>query len=101
LPITLERLLAKNDFIDFLKDGIHSHLSSDSKLKKVYVFLHGFGTVYPYLRAHKLVSRLEQYVKDYKVIIFYPGQFDGSNYKLFNKLPVKNIYRANHLNTLL
>lgn len=101
LPITLERLIGKEEFIDFLKNKIYSHLSADSKLKKVYVFLHGFGTVYPYLRAHKLVSRLEQHVKDYKVIIFYPGQFDGSNYKLFNKLPVKNIYRANHLNILL
>ncbi len=101
LPISLERLLAKDDFIIFLLDKIQSHLSSDSHLKKVYVFLHGFGTVYPYLRAHKLVSRLEQYVKKYKVIIFYPGKFDGINYKLFNKLAVKNIYRANHLNTLL
>ena len=101
LPVSLERLLSKDDFITFLLNKIQSHLSADSHLKKVYVFIHGFGSVYPYLRAHKLVSRLEQHVKNYKVIIFYPGKFDGSNYKLFNKLAVKNIYRANHLNTLL
>ncbi len=101
LLVSLERLLSKDDFVLFLKHKIESHLSADSRLKKVYVFIHGFGTVYPYLRAHKLVSRLEQHVKNYKVVIFYPGEFDGSNYKLFNKLAVKNIYRANHLNTLL
>lgn len=101
LPVSLERLLSKDDFVLFLLNKIQSHLSADSHLKKVYVFMHGFGTVYPYLRAHKLVSRLEQHVKNYKVIIFYPGKFDGSNYRLFNKLAVKNIYRANHLNTLL
>jgi len=101
LPVSLERLLAKEQFVYFLLNKIKSHLSADSHLKKVYVFIHGFGTVYPYLRAHKLVSRLEQHVKDYKVIIFYPGKFDGTNYKLFNKLAAKNIYRANHLNTLL
>src|SRR5690349_5924495 len=101
LSTSLERLLAKEDFITFLLTKIKSHLSEDSHLKKVYVFIHGFGTVYPYLRAHKLVSRLEQHVKVYKVVIFYPGQFNGSNYRLFGKLEVKNIYRANNLNALL
>ncbi|MEX2231757.1 MAG: BREX protein BrxB domain-containing protein [Cyclobacteriaceae bacterium] len=101
LTTSLERLLSKKDFIQFLLEKIKSYLSEDSHLKKVYVFIHGFGTVYPYLRAHKLVSRLEEYVKVFKVIIFYPGQFSGSNYKLFGKLEANNIYRANNLNALL
>lgn len=82
-------------------ERIHSHLSDDSHLKKVYVFFYGFGSIFPYLRANKLVSRLEQYVKDYKVVIFYPGELMNNNYQLFGKLNSKSIYRANHLNNLL
>ncbi len=97
----LNRILNDVDFVLFINTKVKDHLSADSSLKKVYVFLYGFGTIYPYLRAHKLVSRLEQYVKEYKVIIFYPGEFENNHYKLFGKLSAKNIYRANHLNKLI
>lgn len=99
--VRLKRILNEADFIAFLMQKIKSHLSSDSALKKVYVFFYGFGSLSPYMRANKLVARLEQYVKEYKVIIFYPGTFENGNYKLFGKLAAKNIYRANHLNNLL
>jgi hypothetical protein len=59
------------------------------------------GSVYPYLRVHNLIGRLEQYVKEYKLIIFYPGKLLDNNYQLFSRLPSKNIYRANHLNELI
>jgi hypothetical protein len=97
----LDRILNDDEFVKFINAKVIAHLSADSSLKKVYVFLYGFGTIYPYLRAHKLVSRLEQYVKKYKVIIFYPGEFDNIHYQLFGKLAAKNIYRANHLNKLI
>lgn len=99
--VKLERIINDEEFVQFINEKVKTHLSADSSLKKVYVFLYGFGTIYPYLRAHKLVSRLEQYVKEYKVIIFYPGEFDNIHYKLFGKLAAKNIYRANHLNKLI
>lgn len=101
VQVRLEGLIQREDFIKFLIEKIKSHLSSDSHLKKVYVFFYGIGSIYPYLRAHKLVSRLEQYVKDYKVIIFYPGKLENGNYKLFGKITPRNIYRANNLNNLL
>ncbi|MEI6767261.1 MAG: BREX protein BrxB domain-containing protein [Bacteroidota bacterium] len=99
--LRLERILAGDDFTKYLIDKIQSHISDNTGLKKVYVFIYGIGSIYPYLRANKLVSRIEQYVKDYKVIVFYPGTLANSNFTLFGQLNSKSIYRANHLNTLL
>lgn len=99
--VQIERMVSSEEFCTFLVEKIKSHLSEDSHLKKVYVFLYGVGSVYPYLRVHNLISRLEQFVKDYKMIIFYPGKLLDNNYQLFERLPSKNIYRANHLNEFI
>lgn len=99
--VQIERMVGSDEFCAFLVEKIKSHLSEDSHLKKVYVFLYGVGSVYPYLRVHNLISRLEQFVKDYKMIIFYPGKLLDNNYQLFERLPSKNIYRANHLNEFI
>ncbi len=99
--VQIERMVGSEEFCAFLVEKIKSHLSADSHLKKVYVFLYGVGSVYPYLRVHNLISRLEQFVKDYKMIIFYPGKLLDNNYQLFERLPSKNIYRANHLNEFI
>lgn len=99
--VQIERMVGSEEFCNFLVQKIKSHLSEDSHLKKVYVFLYGVGSIYPYLRVHNLISRLEQYVKEYKMIIFYPGILKNNNYQLFGRLQSKNIYRANHLNELI
>jgi len=97
----LDRLINKNKFIDFINDRIVQHLSAESDKKKIYVFLHGVGSVFPYLRTSKLISRMEKYIGGYKLIIFYPGTFDAGHYRLFGTMPGSSIYRANHLNPLI
>ncbi|WP_445956733.1 BREX protein BrxB domain-containing protein [Yeosuana sp.] len=69
--------------------------------KKVYLVLHGFGTAYPYLRVSDFLKNTEQLIKDFKVIVFYPGNYDNNNYNMFGLLNDDNLYRANHLNKYL
>lgn len=69
--------------------------------KRVYLILYGFGSSFPYLRASELLKRTEKLIKEFKVIIFYPGDYKESNYSLFKILNDDNMYRANYLNSQL
>ncbi len=98
----VERLINKDSFIDFLNEKIVQHFSENSDKKKIYVFLHGVGSVFPYLRTSKLITRMEKHIgQKYKLIIFYPGTFEAGHYHLFGIMPGSHIYRANHLNHLI
>lgn len=69
--------------------------------KRVYLILYGFGSSFPYLRASELLKRTEKLIKEFKVILFYPGDYKESNYSLFKILNDDNMYRANYLNSQL
>jgi len=88
------------DFYDRFEDRLKLHFESSNE-KRVYLLLHGFGSSFPYLRASDLLKRIERTVKDFKIIIFYPGEYKNANYSLFEMLNDDNMYRANHLNRLL
>ncbi|WP_442788151.1 BREX protein BrxB domain-containing protein [Flavobacterium sp. PL11] len=60
-----------------------------------------FGTAYPYLRASDFLKNTEQLIKEFKVILFYPGNYDNNNYNMFGLLNDDNLYRSNHLNKFL
>lgn len=86
---------AKNEsFFSFINEKIRKHLSEASEFEKAYVFIHGFGQIFPYLRASKFLNNFEQYISgDYKIIMFYPGTAK-KNYSLFDILNDENPYRA-------
>ncbi len=73
------------------------HQTSD----KIYLFMHGFGSVFPYLRLSTLLKNTEKYTKKFKLIAFYPGDFKNANYSLFSIFNDDNVYRANHLNKFI
>lgn len=58
------------------------------------VFISGAGSVWPMLRAHKLLNTLHAELGDKPLVLFYPGAYDGQTMKLFGKIPRKNYYRA-------
>ena len=43
------------------------------------------GSAYPLLRAHTLLSNLQQYMGNTALVMFYPGRYDGTTLRLFNK----------------
>ena len=87
-------------FYKYLREKIEKHFSFDSD-KRVYLIIHGFGSAYPYLRASEFLVKNEEFIKKFKVILFYPGKFENSNYRLFEVLEDENMYRANYLNKFL
>lgn len=88
------------DFYDKFEKKIKSHFDNKDD-KRVYLVMYGFGSSFPYLRASELLKRTEKIIKDFKIIIFYPGEYKDSKYNLFELLDDDNMYRANHLNSLL
>ncbi len=56
------------------------------------------GEVYPYIRAHEILTNLQSKLSDRPVIVFFPGEFitsyqEGFKLKLFGKLEAR-YYRA-------
>lgn len=87
---------AKSDaFFKFVDDQIKAHFSDGDPELKVYVLIHGFGAIYPYLRTSKFLNNFEKYFigERYKLILFYPGDVKDY-YSLFKLLNDENPYRA-------
>ena len=102
-PETVNNLLytkaGENDFFKWLNNKVTNHmdLPNPSNEKKSYIFVTGFGQIFPYLRASKFISNFEKYTTGkFKVVVFYPGRVDATCH-LFNKLDDKNPYRATKL----
>lgn len=88
------------NFIIHFEDKVEKHFA-DADKNKAYLILYGFGSIFPYLRASELIKQTESLIKDFKVIVFFPGEYEDSYYSLFEILKDENTYRANHLNNLL
>ncbi len=95
---SLKRDASDARFFSQLNDKIEAHFNSSESYEVGYVIIHGFGAIFPYLRASKFLSNFEKYYMDngkYKLILFYPGSVeDKSRIKLFRKLEDDNPYRA-------
>lgn len=96
----LDAKIHGDEFIQLIGEKFKSYFENQTE-DKVYLLLYGFGAVYPYLRLSELLKNLEQYVKRYKLIAFYPGEYKNENYSLFGILNDDNVYRASHLNELI
>lgn len=58
------------------------------------VLITGVGKVYPFVRSHTILNRLQEKVDKIPVIMFYPGEYDGQSLKLFGTFKDDNYYRA-------
>lgn len=61
------------------------------------LFLTGIGKVYPFMRSHKMLEKMQQEFSDIPIVMFYPGEFNGKNLILFEKFHDGNYYRAFNL----
>ncbi|KAA3613610.1 MAG: DUF1788 domain-containing protein [Calditrichaeota bacterium] len=87
-------------FLEYLHNTATKHFNFPAKYKKVYLLLHGFGSIYPYLRSSEFLKNFEKHLSGagYKLIVFYPGEYKNKYYHLFNMINDDNIYRATLLN---
>ena len=95
-----EKAQDNGEFLDYLGEKIQDYFQ-DKAIDKVYFIVYGFGTIFPYLRVSHFLKNTEKYIKNHKLIVFYPGNFQNANYSLFGEFNDDNLYRANHLNQLL
>lgn len=58
------------------------------------VLITGVGEVYPYLRIHDLLNNILDTFASVPVVVFYPGTFNGSSFRLFSRFDASNYYRA-------
>lgn len=89
---------------DFIQEIIGNRIQAyfDTRTDdKIYLLLHGFGSIFPYLRVSHFLKNTEHYIKNFKLIVFYPGNYTNAKYSLFGEFNDDNVYRANHLNQLL
>ncbi len=87
-----------DEFYDFVAQKVSLHFTEPENLRKVYVLMYGFGSIFPYLRTSVFLNNFQKYIKNYKLIIFYPGEYRNGSYYLFGKLDDKHLYRASRLN---
>lgn len=72
---------------------IVNHIIENSEGDSV-IFITGVGKVYPLVRSHNILNHLHQQLDNIPVILFFPGQYSGTDLKLFNTLEGSNYYRA-------
>lgn len=89
-----------DQFMNFIGQKFEAYFK-EQQTDRVYLLLHGFGSVFPYLRLSTLLKNTEKYTKSFKLIAFYPGDFKNANYSLFSLFNDDNVYRANHLNKFI
>lgn len=83
-------------FISFVGQKINEHINSCNGYRHPYVFIHGIGKMFPYLRTNVFLTRYEKYndTSRYKIILFYPGHQEGNSFSLFDTLKDTHTYRA-------
>lgn len=93
---TLSRYAHSKDFLAYIHQIIMEHKAKKDEMRRSYVFLHGIGSMYPYLRVNEFLALYEDFnrTNEYKIIVFYPGNREGNSYKLFHVLHDQNTYRA-------
>lgn len=97
---SLSNQARSKEFMQHVHEMILAHIGKDDDGKvRPYVFLYGFGTIYPYLRANEFLSLYEPLNKAsrYKIILFYSGAFREGRFSLFGKLSDNHAYRAHVL----
>lgn len=93
---TLIRNACDKEFFKYIDTRIREYKLQENNLHKSYVFMYGFGQLYPYLRTNTFLSNFEQYNtgETYKMIVFYPGHAEGNSFSLFDTLKDDNTYRS-------
>ena len=84
---SLRRVLKEDKLAEMIANSI-DHQATNM------LILTGVGAAYPMLRTHTLLSALHPHMMDTPLVMFYPGNYDGHSFKLFNKLSEDHYYRA-------
>src|SRR5699024_9041813 len=97
----LIRHVHSHDFIKHINDKITDHLQLHAENTKSYVTMHVWGSIFPFVRAHIFLNKMEDKIKHDKMILMYPGYYKDKHYIMFGELESDTIYRGSCLNQLI
>lgn len=95
--------MEEEDGKEFLLEQLHSAIGEGEFIEKMQyephcpgdiLMLTGVGDVFPFMRVHSLLEALQPHFSDIPILVMYPGTFDGSYVRLFDKLTPNPYYRA-------
>ena len=58
------------------------------------IVITGVGDAFPFIRIHDLLNAMQPEFSDIPILVFYPGNYDGRDVQLFNRLKKNSYYRA-------
>ena len=88
---------------DFLFKNLQKFANNKSFVEKMQyephepgdvLLLTGVGEVFPFMRIHSLLEALQPHFSDIPILVMYPGTFDKSSLRLFDRLTPNGYYRA-------
>ena len=65
-----------------------------------YAFISGVGNVYPFVRSHGILNNIDELTGECNLILFFPGEYNNLQLKLFGKISDENYYRGHNLNEM-
>ena len=97
----LKRHATSDAFVEKLAAQFEHFATGESEYQRSYVFMNGWGSIFPYLRSSQFLDKMERHLHGYKLILFYPGTYEGGQFRLFGRLTSKRVYRASCLNEVI
>ncbi len=88
---------------EFLLEQLHMAIGEGEFIEKMQyaphqrgdvLLLTGVGDVFPFMRVHTLLEALQPQFSDIPILVMYPGEFNGYDLKLFDRLKPNDYYRA-------
>ena len=89
----LNDIISKTMGIGSRNDLIVKRIKNEVKPNQI-IIITGIGKSYGIVRGHTILNNLHSVITYNPLIMFYPGNYDGQSFKLFNKLDNDNYYRA-------
>lgn len=65
-----------------------------------YAFISGVGSVYPFVRSHGILNNIDELTDKCNLVLFFPGEYNNLQLKLFGKISDENYYRGHNLNEM-
>lgn len=92
--LTLDSILdIKSVIIPRIKDVIE-------EVHPSYAFISGVGSVYPFVRSHGILNNIDELTGQCHLILFFPGEYNNLQLKLFGSISDENYYRGHNLSDI-
>lgn len=64
------------------------------------LLISGVGHVFPFIRSHGILNNIDELTEECKLVLFFPGEYNNQQLKLFDRISDENYYRGHNLNDI-